>query len=111
MKIVGDRMQRLKWKEQDIKLYEAAEWDDISAFISIFLQLDEFSDKFRGKCLDGKPVDWSELQSKTSIIAEFMNKHVHQSPYLLQIKKVPGCNCSLCSKNVIKNPRLDQDDR
>ncbi|KAI8100283.1 hypothetical protein M9435_006767 [Picochlorum sp. BPE23] len=110
MNIVGERMQRLKWKEQDIKLYEAAEWDDISAFISIFLQLDEFSDKFREKCLDGKPVDWSELQSKTSIMAEFMNKHVHQSPYLLQIKKVPGCDCTLCSKNIIKNPRLDQDD-
>jgi hypothetical protein len=109
MKIIGERMQRLKWKEEGVKLYKAAEWDDISALISQFLDLDEFSDKFRDKCLNGKPVDWSELQSKTSIVAEFMEKHVYQSPYLLQIKKVSGCECTLCSNNIIKSPQMDSD--
>lgn len=110
MKIIGGRMQRLKWKEEDVKMYEAAEWDDILPFISMFLEVDKFSDKFKDRCLNGKSIDWSELQSKTSIVAEFMEKHVYQSPYLLQIKKVSGCDCSLCSRKIIKHPRLDQDE-
>ena len=54
MKIIGVRMQRLEWKEEDVKQYKAAEWDDIVAFEG-YTWIQWF-DLFL-RC-SGAPIDW-----------------------------------------------------
>lgn len=105
--LIGGRMQRLQWKEKDIKLYEAADWNDISAFISIFLELDEFPQAFQEQCSSGTPIDFTEFIKKGSALKEFLTNHVHQSPYVLQIRKRAGCDCRFCKNCIIKPPRMD----
>ena len=105
--VIGGRMQRLQWKEKDIELYQAADWNDISAFISIFLELDEFPQAFREQCCSGTPIDFTEFIKKGSALREFLTNHVHQSPYVLQIRKKAGCDCRFCTGCIIKPPRMD----
>jgi hypothetical protein len=105
--VIGGRMQRLQWKEKDIELYQAADWNDISEFISIFLELDEFPEAFKKQCSSGNSIDFTEFLKKGSALKEFLTNHVHQSPYVLQIRKKAGCDCRFCTGCIIKPPRMD----
>ena len=105
--VIGGRMQRLQWKEKDIKVYQASDWNDISAFISIFLELDEFPEAFQEQCSSGNSIDFTEFLKKGSAMKEFLTNHVHQSPYILQIRKKAGCDCRFCKNCIIQPPRID----
>lgn len=105
--LIGGRMQRLQWKGKDIEVYQAGDWDDISAFISLFLELDEFPEAFQEQCSSGNSIDFTEFLKKGSAMKEFLTNHVHQSPYVLQIRKRAGCDCRFCKNCIIKPPRMD----
>ena len=105
---VSDRMARLQWKEEDITTYPAGDLEDIGDLIETFLKIDEnFSSQFKDKCTRMCSIDWTEFMRRGSPVKEFISKHVRQSPYVLQIKKIQGCNCKLCASNIIKPCRMD----
>jgi len=107
---ISERMSRLNWKGESIGMYEAGGIDNISLLVEKFLETDpQYSDAFKRKCRGLNSLDWSELQRKESPIKEFISKHVRQSPYVLQMKKIDGCSCTLCRLDIIKPPRLDTD--
>jgi hypothetical protein len=107
---ISERISRLNWKGESIGMYEAGSMENISSLVEAFLETDpQYSDSFKKKCRTLNSLDWSEFQRKESPIKEFISKHVQQSPYVLQMKKIDGCSCTLCRKKIIKAPRLDAD--
>eukprot|EP00889_Picochlorum_renovo_P006413 jgi/Picre1/33443/NNA_008767.t1 len=107
---INDRISRLGWKSEKISTYESGDNDSILELVEVFLKTDDqFSDALKSKCRRLGAVDFSELQRKNSPIKEFISNHVKQSPYMLQIKKKNGCDCTLCRLKMIKPPRLDEE--
>lgn len=106
--IIENRMRQLSWTDEPVSIYTASDSSEISALVDLFLSLDgHFSQDFKKKCRDTpeEPIDKKELYM-SEVVKEFVEHHVRFSPYVLQIKKVVGCECTCCRRGIVKSPRL-----
>ena len=95
-----ERLGRLKWKEGDVIMHDAAQEPDIEEIQNLVRILD---------CVE-EGISFEKLKTKASVssfkcLENFMTKHTRQRQYTFQIKKCG--NCPYCVFNPIRMSEED----
>jgi hypothetical protein len=93
------RIKGLVWTDHDVEMFDPASNEEIDALWAAAMNLDEQLDPQR-----------TAEASQSDKLQEFVKAHCRRSKYVLQIKKVRDCTCSMCVAGHIKAVRMPEAD-
>lgn len=107
MDLLNSRMEQLEWKGRKVRCFQDGNERNIQSILEQFVDIDTscfnmemFKGTRQGISLDRKHFLHSEdFQS-------FWRNHVRCHPYAFQIKKISNCDCALCLRGIIKEPKM-----